>query len=109
MQSSFCGIQVLTSQTTIASQGRPFAQQYRFRLKNLQGQSYFDQTILQTVNTFNLNNFLNLPAGKTFECYVQWNNGGDWKPWGTMCYITSPQLTLTQSTMPKQPTKNKEN
>jgi len=100
LQQSFCGIQILTSQTIISCQGRPFAQQYRFRLKNLQGQSYFDQTILKSVNTFNLNNFLNLPAGKTFECYVQWNNGGDWKPWGTMCYITSPQLTLTQSTMP---------
>jgi hypothetical protein len=100
LQSAFCGIQTLSLTSSIACFGRPFAQQYRFRLKNIQGETFYDQTVLRSVNTFNWNNFSNVPAGKTFECYVQWNNGGDWKPWGPMCFITSPQLPLNLPNMP---------
>ncbi len=100
LQPGYCGIQALNWGANFVCYTRPFATQYRFRLKNLPGQTYFDQTALRNVNYVYWSNFLNVPSSKTFECYIQWNNGGDWKPWGTMCYITSPQLTLTQSTMP---------
>lgn len=96
----FCGIQTLNWGPNFVCYSRPYATQYRFRLKNLPGQTYFDQTALRFVNYVYWNNFTNVPAGKTFECSIQWNNGGDWKQWGAVCYITSPQLTLTQSTMP---------
>ena len=99
LQTGSCGVQFVNWATNIYSSVRPYASQYRFRLKNLQGQSFFDQTIIRNVRYFKWSNFSNVPAGKTFECYVQWNNGGDWKPWGQMCYITSPQLTLSLPNM----------
>ena len=100
LNANYCGIQTTSWNTNIMAIGMPFATQYRFKLKNLPNESFFDQTIIKNVKYFIWSNFQNVPAGKTFECYVQWNNGGDWKPWGQMCYITSPQLTLTPSTMP---------
>jgi hypothetical protein len=100
LQPSFCGFQALNWGTSFVCFNRPFATQYRFRLKNLPGQSYFDQEVIRNTNFVYWNNFSNVPAGKTFECYVQWNNGGDWKPWGAMCYITSPQLPLNLPNMP---------
>jgi len=100
LRPEYCGFQALSWGASFFCYSMPFATQYRFRLKNLPGQSYFDQTILKNYNFAYFSDFTNIPSGKILECYVQWNNGGDWKPWGTMCYIISPQLPLSLPNMP---------
>jgi hypothetical protein len=100
LQSAFCGIQTTSSTQLLSYDTRPYVTLYRIRLKNQLGSSFYDQSITRSVNNFSLSMFSNIQAGKTYECTIQWNNGGDWKPWGQMCLITSPQLPLTLPQLP---------
>lgn len=100
LQAAYCGIQTTSNTQLLYYDTRPYVTLYRIRLKNQQGFAFYDQSITRSVNNFSLSMFSNLQAGRTYECTIQWNNGGDWKPWGQMCTITTPQLPLNPPQMP---------
>lgn len=100
LQATSCGIQTTSNTQLLYYETRPYVTLYRIRLKNQLGFASYDQSITRSVNNFSLSMFSNLQAGTTYECTIQWNNGGDWKPWGQMCTITTPQLPLTAPQMP---------
>jgi len=102
-----CGVTIDDFNQTLTALYMPYCNTYRFRIFSLPGNPSYDETVLRSggpwyeVSTVNLPvHFPNIFMGYTYNCVVQWNNGGDWKPYGDTCEITLEGQILMSSLFP---------
>jgi len=107
LASQSCGIIINDFNQTLTAKYMPYCNTYRFRIYNLPGDPSYDETVLRSggpwyeVSTVNLPvHFPTISWGYTYNCVVQWNNGGDWKPYGDICEITLVEQILMSSLFP---------
>ena len=96
-----CNYSVQSVNQTLLCYGRPGATIYRFKIENLSGNSYYLDSIDRNYQQhFKLNMFSGLIPSTIYQVSVAWRWGNKWIPYGDVCLIKTPPMSLEVPNMP---------
>lgn len=101
LRSYHCNYSVQSVNQTLICYGRPGATIYRFKIENLSGNSYYLDSIDRNYQQhFKLNMFSGLTPSTIYQVSVAWRWGTKWIPYGDVCLIKTPPMSLEVPNMP---------